>query len=827
MSVQTRLLPEPPGRYAQVAVPVPVDGTFTYRLPEAFEARVQPGMRVRVRFGGRQVVGVVTGIADALPSGIDAGKVREVQDCLDRKQLLPPPMVRLAERVAQEVLVGIGEALQLLLPGGRDPAAGRRVRRAQAADLGALLNLSPGERRLLSAAAAAGENRWVRLSDLLRRARSPAPHAGTFGLVAAGLLELRDEWSGEGPGLTVAVLTPPEGQDRETALAATARAPAQRRALEHLWEAREPVPVGELVRQAGVSAQTLRQLERKGLVERTHRAPARAPDWTLGADGAGSFVLTPDQARALAAIESSLLKPAPKPLLIHGVTGSGKTEIYLRAAAHALAQGKSALLLVPEIGLTPQLQQRAQAVLGDRVAVLHSGLSASERQRAWWRVRRGEAPVVVGPRSAVFAPLQELGLVVIDEEQDSAYKQQERPRYNGRDVALWRAQIEGALAVLGSATPSVETYAHSVSGTYQRTVLPRRVASRALPRVDLVDMRREWRESGRSLLSRDLEARIEDRLQLGEQVLLLLNRRGFASALVCRACGARAECPECAVTLTLHHHQRSLRCHYCDHRQTVLSCCPQCGADSLHELGFGTERLQESLRKRFPRARIERFDADQTQRRGAHARILSAFGERRIDVLVGTQMLAKGHDFPGVTLVGVIGADAGLGMPDFRAAERTFQLLTQMAGRAGRGEIAGEVVLQAQQPEHYAIEAAMRHDYGAFFDQEIAYRRRLGYPPFSEIAICVARGKLAPVVKEEADRLAAALRRGAGSTVTVLGPASPPIGRLRGKYRLQVLLKAPDRCTLTTHLRQALAELERQRRMPRDLVIDIDPRNFM
>jgi primosomal protein N' (replication factor Y) len=348
-----------------------------------------------------------------------------------------------------------------------------------------------------------------------------------------------------------------------------------------------------------------------------------------------------------------------------------------------------------------------------------------------------------------------------------------------------------------------------------------------MPEVTLVDMRREWKECGRSLVSRRLEESIAARLERREQVLILLNRRGFAAVLLCRVCGERVECPHCAVSLTVHRSDRTLRCHYCDHRAPVPSVCVGCGASVLQDIGHGTERLQAALRQRFPGARIDRFDADQTQRRGAHARILSSFGMGDIDVLVGTQMLAKGHDFPGVTLVGVVGADSALSMPDFRAAERTFQLLTQMAGRAGRGEVAGEVILQAHQPDHYAIEAAMRHDFVAFYDREIEYRLRLRYPPFVALAACVCRGKLASSVREEADYLAAALRAEAGEGIEVLGPASPPISRLRGRYRVQLLLKAATRGDLSEHLRRSIRRLKRQSRLPRDLVIDIDPQNLL
>jgi primosomal protein N' (replication factor Y) len=435
--------------------------------------------------------------------------------------------------------------------------------------------------------------------------------------------------------------------------------------------------------------------------------------------------------------------------------------------------------------------------------------------------------VVIGPRSAVFAPLPDVGLIVLDEEQDGAYKQDESPRYHGREVALRRAELEGAAVVLGSATPAVETYYKARSDAYELLELPERVAARPLPEVRVVDMRESFRSTGRTLLSAELEEAITDRLKRGEQALLLLNRRGFAASLLCRVCGERVSCPDCAVSLTVHKHRRSLICHYCDHRRPVPSACPHCGAEQLHEIGHGTEQLQAAIEGLFPMARCQRFDADETRKRGAHGRILSAFSRGELDILVGTQMLAKGHDFPGVTLVGIVGADDGLGFPDFRASERTFQLLTQMAGRAGRGELAGTVVLQAYKPDHYAIRAAMTQSYESFYQQEIEFRRRLGYPPYKALVACVCRGKSLPALKEEADWLAAAVRRAGGQEVRVFGPASPLLARLRGRHRMQLLIRGETAARVRQILTEALRQCEAERRLPRDLRIDVDPLNLM
>lgn len=820
---QASLLPEVGRLFARVAVPVRAAGVFSYRVAEPHENLVCPGGRVRVRFGGRSMVGVVVGTDESPPDDVAAERLRDIDDYLDGRPLLTSAMLELSRRVAERYLVSWGEVAALALPGG-SPGATTRVRLVSTANRP---RRDRQEQRFVQALASRGPGRgWTRLSELARLVPALPVHATARLLAAAGVIELRDEWAGQVAGRTTSTVRLTPGLDADEVARATARAPAQRRAVEWLSTQSGPAPeVRVMSQQAGVSPAVIRALEAKGLLERRDHAPDATESPSLGSGGAGTFDLTVDQRAALAEIDAA--RPLAAPVLLHGITGSGKTEVYLRAARSALETGRGAILLVPEIGLTPQLQERAEAVFGSQVAVLHSGLSAGERANAWWRLRRGEARIAVGPRSALFAPLENVGLIVVDEEQDGAYKQEERPRYHGRDVALMRAECESAVAVLGSATPSLGTAWTAREGRYRTARLPRRVAERPLPGVTLIDMRREWKECGRSLVSRALEERIRTRLAAGEQALILLNRRGFASALVCRVCGARPECPDCAVSLTLHRAERALRCHYCDHRQPAVSLCPQCGADSLHDLGHGTERLQGALVQAFPGARIGRFDADQTRQKGAHARILAEFGARQLDVLVGTQMLAKGHDFPGVTLVGVVGADAGLAMPDFRAAERTFQLLTQMAGRAGRGDLPGEVLLQAHQPGHYAIDAALGHDFEAFYGREIEFRRRLRYPPFVALGACLCRGKVATDVKEDADRLAAALRRNAGRDVVVLGPASPAISRLRGKYRMQLLLKSPERTALTATIRAAVGELERGRGLPRDLVIDIDPRTLM
>ncbi len=811
------------GRHAIVAVAAPVPEGYTYSVPPAFENLVVVGARVRVRFAGRRLTGVVIQLLDEVPAELDARRIRVIDDLLDREAVVPAAVLELSARVASAYLVGIGEVLALCLPPGGDQVGARRVRLLPEA-----VAVPSGCAPVVNVLQARGPGVWVQARQLESRCPGHPVHASLFALEAAGAVELQLEGGGGAPGARRTYVRWNGGTSLEDAQRLTSRAPKQAAALAGLAGTGQEMRLEtELMEQLGLTRAVLAGLQAKGIIERLSVIEETRPAEVLPADGAGSFDLTPAQSAAVDLLIERIEVGAAAPVLLYGVTGSGKTEVYLRAAARAVSVGRGVLLLVPEIGLTSQLEQRARAVLGDQVVVVHSRMAAGERARAWWRLRTGKARVVVGPRSAVFSPIDDVGLIVVDEEQDSAYKQAERPRYHGREVALWRAELEDATIVLGSATPSVESFAAGQKGEWSLARMPDRVGNRPLPATELVDMREEWRACGRSLISRRLEEALAVRLERREQSLIMLNRRGFASAIVCRSCGDRGECPNCAVSLTYHRHDAALVCHYCDHREAVPTLCRQCGATALHDIGHGTQRLQEALVKRFPEARIERFDADRTKRRGAHARILSSFGRGEIDVLVGTQMLAKGHDFAAVTLVGVVGADASLGMPDFRAAERTFQLLTQVAGRAGRGDLAGEVILQAHQPDHYAIEAALRHDFEGFYSREIEFRRRLAYPPFSALAVCLCRGKVATQVKEEADRLAAALRAVTGERARILGPASPPISRLRGKYRLQVLVKVRVREELPRFIGAALDRLQAEGRRPSDLIIDIVPDSLM
>jgi primosomal protein N' (replication factor Y) len=510
--------------------------------------------------------------------------------------------------------------------------------------------------------------------------------------------------------------------------------------------------------------------------------------------------------------------------LLHGVTGSGKTELYLRLAARVRDTGRRVLMLVPEIALTPAIAALLRDTFGGRVAIQHSGLSDGERHDQWQRIRRGDTDVVVGTRSAVFTPLEHIGLIVVDEEHDTSYKQDEIPRYNARDVAIVRAQRAGALIVLGSATPSMETYHHAITGKYERVVLERRVLDRPLAAVTVVDMREEYAAAGPDvILSRPLRDAIQARLERSEQSLVLLNRRGFATAVFCRQCAGTIDCPNCSVSLVVHGegNARRARCHYCNYTARVPRSCPLCAGAYLEQKGIGTERVEAEVKSLMPSARVARLDRDAIRKRGALGALLARFRDGDIDVLVGTQMIAKGHDFPRVTLVGVVSADVGLGLADFRASERTFQLLTQVAGRAGRGDRPGEAIVQTLYPDHYSIQFARRQDYPAFYDRELQFRRAMRYPPLVALVNTLVRAHTFAGAMDDAADIAERVRDGnRDGDVRVLGPAPAPLGRLRGEYRAQLLVKGTHRKRVRQAVQTALAT---RPDLQRRVVVDVDP----
>jgi primosomal protein N' (replication factor Y) len=754
-------------RLISVAVPVPHLEALTYDVPSTYPELPPIGARVRVPVGSRLMTGCVVG-HDAPPQS--GAETRDIAEVLDTEPFLPSPIVELCRWVADYYMAGIGDAIGVAMPPTSRRRSGYKTQRVVAATAHGLsvLGSDPGSERGLTR------------------------------------------------GLT----------------------PGQREVLQVLAGTPTGLPAS-ILRGRGATADVIRRLAAQGLVairdERDERDPfARAALAGVIRDAARQ--LTTEQEDALATLSRLADAASFHVALLHGVTGSGKTEVYLRLADRVCRAGRQVLLLVPEIALTPSVAALFRAGFGDRVAIQHSALSDGERHDQWQRIRRGDVDVVVGTRSAVFAPLSRPGLIIVDEEHDTSYKQEEAPRYHGRDVAIVRGRAEGALVVLGSATPSLETYQNAEAGKYTRITLERRVLDRPLADVRLVNMRDEYAEQGPDvIISRPLAAAIDDRLTRREQVVVLLNRRGYSTAVFCRQCGDTFECPNCSVSLTVHRARAGLpraesrgwkaRCHYCNYSMEAPRTCRKCAAPYLEQAGFGTEQVEQHLVELFPSARIRRVDRDSVRRKGALTAILSKFAAGDIDVLVGTQMIAKGHDFPRVTLVGVISADIGLGLADFRAAERTFQLLTQVAGRAGRGERAGEAIVQTLYPEHYSIQVACRQDYPAFFARELAYRRSMRYPPMVALINTVVRGRTLADAMQTAATLAGDLEGATRAGLfSLLGPAPAPLGRLRGEHRVQFFLKGTRRAEMRRALRDALDGRPQFRRR---VTIDVDPLNVL
>ena len=747
-------------RLVRVAVPVPALDGLTYSLPDDFPLP-PTGSRVLVPVGSRVLTGCVLGTNGGDASGLDqASRVKPIVEVLDREPFLPEDVVKLATWVAEYYACGIGEALTTAMP---PLAAGKQGARAP-------------------------EFRTVRVAHLTAQGMDVA----------------------SGPG-------GPEGPGGDAVRLGT----RQREALALLLAAPDGLDTAAITSR-GIGAQALSRLASLGLVTFSRRRIERDP-FSIGSGGSPReiFELTTEQKAALTALGALAGTGQFHAALVHGVTGSGKTEIYLRLAAAVREKGRGVLLMVPEIALTPGMAQAFRSAFGERVAIQHSGLSDGERHDQWHRIRRGDVDVVVGTRSAVFAPLANLGLIIVDEEHDSSYKQEESPRYHGRDVAVMRARQAGALVVLGSATPSMESYQNALSGRYSLVRLDRRVLDRPLAEVRIVDMREEYATAGPDVvLSATLSDALADRLGRGEQAIVLLNRRGFASSVLCRQCGATLDCPNCSVSLTVHRAANRARCHYCNYSTVVPKACTNCAGPYIELVGFGTERIEADVKAQFPNARVARVDRDTIRKRGAISALLAKFARRELDVLVGTQMIAKGHDFPRVTLVGVISADVGLGLADFRAGERTFQLLTQVAGRAGRGEIRGEAIVQTLFPNHYSIQYACRQDYVGFFQQEVKFRQAMQYPPAVALVNAVVKGRTHQAAMKDAAAVVQALRSNPMPAYRVLGPAPAPLTRLKGEHRAQVFLKGPHRGAM----RQALlAVLATRPEIKRRTIVDVDP----
>ncbi len=821
---------------ASVAVPRPVRRLFTYSVPPDLASRCRRGVRVVVPFGRRRLTGYLLDLQEGKEAGDAPHAIRPIEQVLDPEPVLDESILELTRFAADYYIASLGEMIRCALPGMKArvrrivsvTAPGRSVLQAGG---GVLVDASlpriaadPLARDILGLVAEFTSERGaaIRLEDLRRRVGPRFKMRALERLHAAGFLEMTEVAVSPGPRPRLEAHAFLIARD---AAPAALKGSRQVRILMILKEAGGRMPLPDLLKASGAPRGALRALEKRGLVGiESHEASRRPASLGLPVEPPTELTPTADQRRAIEAIEGALGSRSFTTFLLHGVTGSGKTEVYLRAIEAAVRSGRKALYLVPEIGLTPLLARRMRSRFGEVLALLHSGLTEGERYDEWRRIRDGRVEVVLGARSAVFAPIPDLGLVVVDEEHDASYKQDEHPRYSGRDLAIMRGKMSGAVVVLGSATPSMEAYLHARRGRHRLLTLPGRIGPAGLPAVERVDMRREFEEVGReSVLSRRLLSALEQRLRRGEQSLVLLNRRGFSTFVLCRSCGEPIRCRNCSIPMTWHLRQRRLRCHYCDDSREEPVACPACRGAHLHFGGTGTERLETVLKAALPGARVERLDRDTTRGRGSVEEILTRVERGEIDVLLGTQMIAKGHDFPNVTLVGVLAADALLGLPDFRAGEKAFQLLAQVAGRSGRGEREGEVIVQAYYADHHAIRFACEHDFAGFAARELEYRRAMNYPPYSVLAAILVRDRDSDRARAGAAEVGRVLRGTAGSGLQVLGPAPAPLERLRGEYRMQLLVKAQGRRELQAVLGKTLQELERRHVRAENLVIDVDP----
>ncbi len=801
--------------YCDLALPVPVDRSFTYHLPLTLQHRVRVGGRAWVPFGTRKLTGVVMRAHNEAPPY----QTREVLKLLDDEPVLDAELLRLAHWIAEYYCAPLGEVLKSMLP------LSGEVRHTS---LYSLTSLGQDVARQFVTATTENDPATAVLTLLAQRPRSIEHLAGKVPnarnalrrLIQRGWVIAEEKQEERDPLRASAERLQAEFTGRPAA--DTRLKKGERELLAFLELHPGPHNIAAVGKQVKRASEAARSLARQNLIRLEVEGVAAPSGYERPVP-----VLNAHQNEAFDAIENAVKGGQFQAFLLQGVTGSGKTEVYLRSIEATLAFGRNALLLVPEIALTPAMAGQFFQRFGKQVAILHSAFGNAERADQWRRIRNGQARVVVGTRSGVFAPVQKLGLVIVDEEHDGSYKQQDNPRYHGRDVALMRAKEAGAVTILGSATPSLESRFNADHGKYGLLRLPERIARRPMPEVDIVDMRTEFLETKQSgTFSRKLLEGMKERLEKGEQTMLLLNRRGFSSFVMCRSCGERLQCPNCSVVLTHHRRDRRMLCHYCSYAEKVPVKCPSCESEYIQFLGTGSERVEDELHQHLPTARIARLDRDTASGKGAYEHILGAFRNRDVDILVGTQMIAKGHDIPNVTLVGVILADIGLSMPDFRAAERSFQLLTQAAGRSGRGDMAGRVIIQTLNPDHYAVQRAAEQDYEGFYRQELDFRKWLRYPPYAAVANVMVRA----LQQEEAMRMATELGRvltPPPEGVRVMGPAEAPVLRLKSEFRYQILLKAARRGILREVLKGLRNYADSQKWNATALIIDVDPISLM
>jgi len=778
--------------YAEIIVDVAtyhVDRSFDYAVPAEWHAVIEKGCRVKVPFGPRNVLGFVVGLKN--DTEVPANKIKPIAQILDIEPVFTEEMLQLAKWLKNETICYEIDALQVMLP------SALRAKYEKMVKVQDNLATLPLEVQQIF-----GKRQQVNFKEFERAGLLPLLKQ----LIAEKVVKVENVVKQQGNVKEVRMVKIAEdAQALNIALQEASRAAKQRALIEwmasHLGGIFSPQQIFE---ETAVSVAVLQAVIDKGaacfIQEEVYRDP-----FTKDVARTQSLQLTAEQAVALEAISHSIETQSASTFLLQGVTGSGKTEVYLQAIQKVLNNGKEAIMLVPEISLTPQMTERFRSRFGEMVAVMHSGLSVGEKYDEWRKIQQGKVRVVVGARSAIFAPFTNLGLIILDEEHESTYKQEDSPRYHARDVAIWRSQYYQCPVILGSATPALESYARAKKGVYTLLTLKQRAMHQAMPTVYVADMREELQKGNRSMFSELLIEGIRSRLERQEQMVLFLNRRGYSSFVLCRDCGTVVQCPNCDISLTYHRTTEKLKCHYCGYEEHVPQICPQCQSEHIRYFGTGTQKVEEEIFKLFPEARVLRMDVDTTKHKGAHEEILQAFGEGQADILLGTQMIAKGLDFPNITLVGVLSADTSLHLPDYRAAERTFQLLTQVSGRAGRHDKPGEVVIQTYTPEHYAIELAKVQDYEPFYEREMFLRRRSGYPPYYFVALIQVSHEDVMMAAEYAGRAADWLRGNLSQQVSIIGPTVASISRLQNRYRYQCLIKYKIEPNLIPVLQRLLA----------------------
>ena len=786
---------------------------FTYQIPEKFQDFLQIGMRVVVEFGNgnRKIQGFVTGLTDEY-SG--EHQLKSVIDVLDLNPVLSDEAMAMADWLTQRTFAFKIRCLQVMLPNAMRASYRKTLKLTGK-------NITPDLATLFDHQSEVEFNPQKLTSSQLNQIEK---------LRKANQVEIVYHVDDRAKSKLVwafkAQMTVEELQTAKKMLRKNAA--KRKRLLDFLITNHEQEFVqSDVTRKNNFTASDLKTAAQKGWITRYQIEKYRNPYQIDKVQPSTPKKLTAEQAQATNAVDQAIDEDQAATFLLEGVTGSGKTEVYLQIIHHALAQGKSALMLVPEISLTPQIVRQFKARFGDQVALLHSALSDGERYDEWRRIEKGDAQVVVGARSAIFAPIKNLGVIIMDEEHETSYKQEDMPRYHARDVAQWRGQYHHCPVVLGSATPSLESRARAQKGVYQWLRLTKRINGKDLPHVQLVDMRQAGRYAPTTDISQELATEIQKKLALNEQVVLMLNRRGYSSFLMCRECGEVIKCPNCDISLTYHKDTNSLKCHYCGHEEPVPQVCPNCHSKAVRYFGTGTQRVEKELTELFPTARVLRMDVDTTRRKGAHERILDEFGKHHADILLGTQMIAKGLDFPNVTLVGVLNADTSLGLPDFRASERTFQLLTQVSGRAGRAEKEGNVLIQTYNPDHYAIQYAQRQDYEHFFGKEMQVRHQGGYPPYYYTIQITASARTEADAAQKMFQIRGEIVNYLSQNAVILGPTPQSIMRINNRYYYQLVIKYKNEPQLENYLQNLLLTSQKEERNGLQIVIDRDPMNFI